>query len=214
MIDIILCSRPPICCYAKSKGMLVGARSDHSQQLSCCKPEFIDFNFHKPNVRRHLAVVKEMRPKYCVAPDVLDAADLPKVLDIAEQLSEYASNVIVVPHVSGLVYKIPGEYIIGYSVPTSYGAAEIFLWELQGRRVHLLGGTPRRQYELRLYIPGVVSIDGNAYIKAAQFGEYVGADLKFKKDCKYKGIDMIDLVKKSIDNITCFWREEAKLGNA
>jgi len=206
MIDLILCSRPPFCCYAKEKGMIIGARTDHKQQLSCCKPEFLDFNFHKPNWELHLSVVKKYKPKYAVAPDIFKEEDIKEVLIKAKKLSVYASSVIVVPHISGIINKIPEEFIIGYSVPTSYGGAEIGLWELAGRKVHLLGGTPRQQYEIWQYIQNVVSIDGNSYLKAAQYGEFINEKLKWDRSLKYKKVDMSILVKKSIDNIVKFWQ--------
>ncbi len=208
-IDLILCSRPPFCCYARQKGMLVGARTDRYDQLSCCTPQFLDFNFHKPDFELHLRMVKKIQPKYAVAPDILDAKELDDVLEKAEELSKYATNVIIVPHLSGLVEKIPSKFVIGYSIPTSYGGAEIGMWELQGRKVHLLGGTPRQQFKAWQYIPGVVSIDGNSYIKMAQYGKYLGKDLTWQSDLKNTGKDMGDLIKLSIDNLVRVWKGDA-----
>lgn len=209
MVDLVLCARPPICCYAKQKGMIVGARSTHRNQLSCCKPDFIDYDFKLNRWDRHLEVVKKLKPKYAVAPDIFSEDDLVRTIDKASKLLDWAENVIVVPHVPDLVAHIPDEFVIGYSVPTSYGAAQIGLWELRNRRVHLLGGSPWRQFMLAQYIPRVVSVDGNVYLRVAQYGKYWNAETgKWDASLKGKGIDMLELVRLSIDNVVRFWREE------
>ncbi|GCE49211.1 hypothetical protein EI42_05986 [Thermosporothrix hazakensis] len=93
-----------------------------------------------------------------------------------EQLAEYCEVPLVVPKLSEQLQLLPPEVAIGFSVPSSYGAAQFLPWELAGRRVHLLGGSPKRQMELYRYISifaTVTSVDGNyAQLMATKFAEY------------------------------------------
>ena len=208
-IDLILCSRPPFCCYSKDRGMLVGARSDHSQQLSCCKPDFLDFNFHKPNFRKHLDIVKRFQPKYAIAPDLYTQEQLPEVLEQAEQLAKHAEQVIIVPKFSGAIRQMPKQYIIALSVPSKYGdCGNILMAEFFGRKVHLLGGSPHYQYKLWRHLPGadIISIDGNAYMLSANFGDFWDADkCGWNRTLRGKSIDRGELIKMSVDNVIRFW---------
>jgi hypothetical protein len=59
-------------------------------------------------------------------------------------------------------------------VPTKYGGTDLFLSEFDGWPVHLLGGSPNRQLNLAYYLE-VVSADGNAATRAAEFGTVFNA---------------------------------------
>lgn len=106
-----------------------------------------------------------------MAPDVLDVATLPETLRYAAGLAAYAERVIVVPKAVGVMPQLPREpwLVVGYSVPTRYGGSDAQMAELAGWPVHLLGGSPGRQLALAPYLH-VVSADGNAATRAAQWG--------------------------------------------
>jgi hypothetical protein len=62
--------------------------------------------------------------------------------------------------------------MLGYSVPTSYGGTEIPIKKFQGRKVHLLGGSPNSQIACWSDIPdSVVSLDNNYLFKTAYKGQ-------------------------------------------
>lgn len=82
-------------------------------------------------------------------------AIIPKIPDTVERISHCVNGRPVV---------------IGYSIPTKFGGTTVPIWELQGRLVHLLGGSPHRQmreYESMRAFCDVVSADGNMAQKMA-----------------------------------------------
>ena len=137
---------------------------------------FADLNWKLPNLDQHLEFVREHAPTLAVAPDILDAAALRSTLDYAEAMAQYAQYVVIVPKVPGLLELLPREpwLILGYSVPTKYGGADLLMAEIAGFRVHLLGGSPGRQLNIADYID-VFSADGNAATRAAEYGTVFNA---------------------------------------
>lgn len=104
---------------------------------------------------------------------------LPEVLSWAEEAAQHVrESVVIIPKVPGLVGQIPEQVggkrvVLGYSVPTSYGASPLGLWEFRGRPVHLLGGSPQRQMDIRRYLRAeVVSVDGNMSGQQARKGRF------------------------------------------
>lgn len=186
-------------------------RSDRKDRLSnCCKIEFLDFNFHKPDFAAHLEAVKQVRPKYAVAPDLFAPEQLTEVLGQAAKLAEYAERVIIVPKYNGAIASIPLEYVIGLSVPTKYGnSGTVMLIELWGRKVHLLGGSPHQQLRLYQALAGaeVVSIDGNMLMLAAKYGDFWDAGKRgWNRTMRDAGMPYEKLIQMSINNIVQFWR--------
>ena len=153
---------------AVAAGFVYGCRSDY-------KPShpvgFADLNWQTPDLREHRAFVREHAPTLAVAPDVVDADDLAWTLSYAETLARWASHVVIVPKVQGIIEQLPREpwLVLGYSVPTKYGGTDLFMSELATWPVHLLGGSPGRQLELANYL-NVFSADGNAATRAAEYG--------------------------------------------
>jgi hypothetical protein len=96
--------------------------------------------------------------------------DLDDILQQADELSAYAENVIVIPKVD-VIGSIPERFMLGYSVPSSYGGTPVSPTRFEGRRVHLLGGswTIQKRY-LRALGDSVVSLDNNSLFVAAMRG--------------------------------------------
>lgn len=176
------------CCIARAAGMSYGVRSTDK---SCvyCKPIFIDNHYHKYDHDHHVSVIREYRPKYATVRDVMTQAQcadagieyysLDQILEWAAELSEYTENVIVIPKYQCLD-QIPDRYVLGYSVPTSYGGTPLPISAFSGRRVHLLGGEPRLQVEYwRELGPDVVSIDNNYIQRKSQFGMVLTEDFNW-----------------------------------
>lgn len=153
---------------ALAAGFAYGCRSDHKPNHAVT---FADLNWKRPDLDRHAAFVSEHTPGFAVAPDVLDLDQLPATLRYAERLARHAERVIVVPKAAGTMQRLPREpwLVVGYSVPTQYGGSEVLMAEMSGWPVHLLGGSPVRQLPLRHYLD-VVSVDGNAATRAAEWG--------------------------------------------
>jgi hypothetical protein len=110
---------------------------------------------------------------------------------------------------------LPEHLAIGYSIPSSYGGAQFPLWELAGRKVHLLGGSPRKQMQAYLHLSAiaeVMSADGNyAQLMATRYGQY------WEKHTwpKHPGVAnkekdiYLDCWKRSCINLLAAWRKLA-----
>jgi hypothetical protein len=148
---------------------------------------FVDNDYRGYDHAVHLEVVRTLRPKYCTTRDVMTRTqsaeagaefyELGHVLDMAAELEQYAENVIVIPKYDCLD-AIPDRYVLGYSIPTSHGGTPLPPEMFKGRRVHLLGGSWKKQsHYLALLGEGVVSLDNNDCMKiASDFGEFSGPD--------------------------------------
>jgi hypothetical protein len=126
---------------------------------------FADQDWKNPDRENYMAALAIHRPDVATVLDWEQPEQLPEVLAWAEEAAQYCRRVVVVPKVSGQLDRIPeriggAEIVLGYSVPTSYGGAELWLGEFGRRAVHLLGGSPQKQMRLFRYL-NVVSADGN-----------------------------------------------------
>ncbi len=134
----------------------------------------LDIDWRNYNFKRHLLAVKSTRPLLTVARDIEDIRELSRIIDQASELSQYCRNVIVVPKARSLATLIdeviPPQFILGYSVPTRYGATLISPKRFR-RPVHLLGGRPDVQRRMGALMP-VVSVDCNRFTLDARFGDY------------------------------------------
>jgi hypothetical protein len=158
---------------------MAGIRSDKYPVTSATRIQFIDVRYKFPNFARHLELVKRFKPLYVTVPDLsermVSREDIRRALRQAEELAPYCGTTLIVPKLSGQLALLPKEMPIGYSVPSRYGSASYPLWELEGRQVHLLGGSPHKQMNLYRYISClavVVSADGNMHQHMSGYGKY------------------------------------------
>jgi len=147
---------------------------------------FIDNDYFQYDHEWHLEVVKKWRPKYATVRDVMTREQcvaagiayypLEQILEWAEELEQYADDVIVIPKFE-CIDEIPEQYILGYSVPSSHGQTPLPLSAFVGRRTHLLGGSWKAQLShLAVLGEDVVSLDNNYLMKAAMYGSYCRPD--------------------------------------
>jgi len=176
---------------AAASGVLIGIQSKPGWlpegHRAVKKPDwmtisFIDNDFKDYDHGRHKEIVSIYRPKYCTVRDYLsplqceDAGiayyDLDRILGWAEELQPYVEHVIVIPKVD-VVKEVPEEYVLGYSVPSSYGQTPLPPSAFVGRRVHLLGGSWRSQLRYLTYLgDDVVALDFNHAANIAQWGQF------------------------------------------
>lgn len=174
MIDLIYCAgdNRRMMDIAVEAGFIPGCRSDKSCHI---RVDFVDVEYKRPNWQHHLERVKLERPKYASVPDLsteqVSSEDITRAITQAEALAAYCTIPLIVPKLPGQIAHLPEQIALGYSIPTSYGGALYPIWELEGRRVHLLGGSPHKQMELYRYLSAfctVISADGNMSAKLAQ----------------------------------------------
>jgi hypothetical protein len=182
------------CCLAVQAGLKYGIQS---AQYSLCpytdllsgrhKVTFIDNDYFNYDHGVHLAAVKELRPKYATVKDIMtpnqcredkiEHTSFEQIMEWAEELSQYAENVIVIPKYD-CIDKIPEKFVLGYSVPSSHGATPLPVEAFKGRRVHLLGGSWQAQLSYMAVLgDDVVSADNNQILLiASKFGSFVRPD--------------------------------------
>lgn len=134
-------------------------------------PEFVDQNWKQPDLEKYAAAVARYRPRLATVLDWEREEQLAEVLAWAETIAIFVETIIVIPKVIGLVHCLPriiGDKPIrlGYSVPTRFSGTQVPGWEFGDWPVHLLGGSPLKQYELNRYL-NVASADGNYALKMA-----------------------------------------------
>jgi len=135
---------------------------------------FLDIDWRNYSFNRHLDAVTSMRPLMTVARDITNRKELDTILHEASLLAKHTRHVVVVPKDprlgTGLDKLIPPEFVLGYSVPTRYGATAIPPESFKGR-VHLLGGRPDVQRHIADAM-NVISADCNRFTLDATFGDY------------------------------------------
>jgi hypothetical protein len=174
------------CCVAHKSGLMYGVRST---DRACDRHPiaFIDNEFKSYDHALHREVVARFRPKYATVRDIMtrkqcreagvEYYDIDQVMRWAEELESHAENVIVIPKYDCLK-DIPDRYVLGYSIPTSYGGTPMPIGAFAGRRIHLLGGSPKRQYQHWSAVPDdVVSVDTNFINRVSTHGALRGLDI-------------------------------------
>lgn len=161
---------------ASRRGWLTGARYTNLRDVRRHGPlGFLDVDWKHYDFDRHIEAARATRPLMTVARDIEHRSQLETVLKQARALAKHASFVVVVPKDPSLAGRldraIPPQYLLGYSVPTRYGATSIPVEAFGGRPVHLLGGRPDTQRALADRM-NVVSIDGNRFTLDACFGDF------------------------------------------
>lgn len=141
-------------------------------------PYFTDQNWRNPDREKYMTALKEYRPALATVLDLERDEQLSDVLSWADEAAQHVSEaVIIIPKVMSTINQLPEiirgkEVRLGYSVPTSFAGTCVPLWEFGQRPVHLLGGSPNKQLELRSYL-NVKSSDGNySQLMATRYGQF------------------------------------------
>ena len=140
------------------------------------RPLFVDQNWKNPNREKYMQALAEHRPYMATVLDWEESGQFDEVMSWATEAAQYVSVVVIIPKVSGEVWRVPdmvaGKPVrLGYSVPTSYGGTTVPLAEFWERPVHLLGGSPHKQLELASVL-NAVSVDCNLHAERANNAQY------------------------------------------
>lgn len=146
-------------------------------------PEFCDQDWRNPDLEKYTETIALYKPRMATVLDWEQDSQLPEVLSWSETVAPFVETIIIIPKVIGGIARIPSTIgnkpvRLGYSVPTKFSGSQVPLWEFGNRPVHLLGGSPKKQFELTHYL-NVISLDGNYHLKMAtrhnQFFVYNGS---------------------------------------
>jgi hypothetical protein len=179
------------CCLAVRCGFKYGVQSQknlklcpYTKAMAGHEVCFVDNEFKDYDHSLHVDCVAALTPKYATVRDAMTRAQcdslgikyypLDAILKWADQLKSFAENVIVIPKAKDLLKQIPPDFVLGYSIPTTYGGTHIDPEAFRGRRIHLLGGSWKDQLAyLGLLGEDVVSLDGNQVTLIAHTGQWI-----------------------------------------
>mgnify|MGYP000072444113 CR=1 FL=1 len=147
------------------------------------KIEFIDNEWKGYDHDKHIRAVEFFKPKYATTRDIMSSDQcrenkveyltFDKIMEYAEEVDKHATHTIVIPKYD-CIDKIPEKYVLGFSVPTSYGGTEVHHEKFKGRPIHLLGGSWKLQLKyLEYFGDDVISLDTNYIFLLAEYGSYV-----------------------------------------
>jgi hypothetical protein len=159
---------------AIDNGWLYGAQLPNAVHFP---PVFTDQDWKRPDRERYVAAVALHRPRWATVLDFEHVGQYGDVIGWAEDVAPFVSDaVIVIPKAFRTIDSIPHviggkRVVLGYSVPTKFGGTSVPYHEFGRRPVHLLGGSPKAQFNVARFL-NVVSVDGSWARKIAnQFAE-------------------------------------------
>jgi len=157
---------------AARAGMAYGTRH---KEVARRKPFMLDIDWKKYDWADYMAQVRGYQPVMAMAADYEHPCQRRQLYQqIRDLRAAGVLRVMVSPKFAGAVRHIPSWCVVALSVPSAYAGWLPNMDELRGRRVHLLGGTPRSVRDLIPKLRGagvrVLSYDFNAHERAAQTG--------------------------------------------
>jgi hypothetical protein len=148
--------REPFVVDAYRLGFTVGVREDYSYQSSLRNVdvpiEMLDNDFRNPDLDRYIGRFERYEPSVGVLGDAYDCEEAREYNRAARELRAKfpGTELIVVPKCRAAIDVIDEDivlgYPMGYSDKTAVEYTNIVDW--RGRRVHLLGASPPKQYEV------------------------------------------------------------------
>lgn len=143
-------------------------------------PWFCDQDFKRPRYVDYIQALRKYRPYLASVLDIEESRRLDEYLMRAEEISQYCTEVMLIPKVHGIIKELPREINgkrvrLGYSVPTRFGGTTVPISEFQDWPIHLLGGSPTKQFKLAKQM-NVVSCDGNYHQLMAGHCQYFVPD--------------------------------------
>ena len=176
---------------------------------------FLDNDFSDPDLERYLERFEETSPSVAVIGDAYTTSDAREFNQTIQELREYSPNktYVIVPKCRE-AFDIPDEDIVlGYANGYSdIQAEDLDLRNYRGREVHVLGSSPKKQYEAieRLTQPNVFQdppadikgVDWNGAHKGAYYGEYWSRDGWQRAD----HLSIRETVEESLKEVKEFWQ--------
>jgi hypothetical protein len=149
----------------------IGYGSRHDDQIRGY-PTMLDINWRSYDWNEYRQIIRQHMPIMAMVADYENKDQYHQMMKQVHQLKHIGVlRVLVCPKFDGALFDIPDDCIVAISVPSSYAGYLPPLNELNGRGVHLLGGSPHAQRDLYLKLQGVgaivVSMDGNSHTRTS-----------------------------------------------
>ncbi len=219
--------RVPFAIDALSLGYVTGYREDcsyqHTQYETLELPVgMLDNDFRNPDLERYIERFREYEPRVGVLGDAYSIDEAREYVRAARDLqaSYPESELVIVPKCCEAIDAIPEDLVLGYPCGYSDQLAHEFSdpADWRGRRVHILGGSPRKQVSViealtRPTLSGdppadIVGLDWNGLHRGAQFGEFWSADGWDDSGRDAEHVTVRKLVRHSLGRIKAFWQAQ------
>lgn len=146
-------------------------------------PVFVDQDWLNPVFDSYMAALERYRPALASVLDWEHWDQLPEVLRWAECAAQFVTEaVIIIPKVTGGIEKLPRtigskQVRLGFSTPvknpkTKFSGTGVPLREFDGWPIHILGGSPQKQYEFAHKGLKAASVDQNYIMNHARAGRF------------------------------------------
>jgi len=217
--------RAPFALDAFTLGFLPGFREDCSyQQTQFQELEIpagmLDNDFRHPDVDRYVDRFFEHEPRVGVIGDAYEPDDVDAYVAAARDIQASYPNaeLVIVPKCREVIDMIPNDLVLGYSRGYADRLAHEFSepTDWRGGRVHILGGSPPKQYEViqQLTQPtltddppaDIIGLDWNGLHRGAQFGEFWTADGWDDSGRNADHLTVRKTVRHSLGRIREFWQ--------
>ena len=216
--------RHPFATDAYELGFLSGVREDYSLQIDDLANVdvpvlMVDNDFRNPDPERYVARIRRLdrAPWVCVLGDAVTPNQAREYTALADDLADEfpTTEFVIVPKCPDAFDIIDEQFVLGYPMGYSDVQAQDFseITDWRGRRVHLLGASPPKQFAAiqRLTQPtlsddppaDIVGLDWNGPQRVAYLGEYWSRN-------GWQSADHLSIratVRQSLREIRRFWEE-------
>lgn len=215
--------RYPYATDAYELGYAVGLREDYTYQgdeyPNVDLPVVVlDNDFQDPDIDRYLDRFEQYDPSMAILGDAYTPEEAKGLNETARELKDSYpyKDLVVVPKCRAAFDTLDGDIVRGYAMGYSDIHADDIapLSEWRGRRVHLLGASPPKQYDViedltQPTITGdppadIVGLDWNGLQKVAYHGEYWSCDGWQPAD----HLSIRDTVRKGLREVKQFWNDQ------
>lgn len=215
--------RHPFATEAYGLGFTTGVREDYDYQADDLRNVdlpigMLDNNFRNPDLERYIDRFEQYEPNVAVLGDAPTKADAQRFLTAVADLREWFPDTIfiVVPKSAEALSTLADApvtlgYPMGYSDVQASDFSDPADW--RGLDVHLLGGSPPRQYKMiqTLTQPtvtaappaNIVGLDWNGPVQIAYKGEFWSRDGWQSAD----HLEIRETVKRSLEEMRAFWQD-------
>ncbi|AJF27346.1 hypothetical protein SG26_01225 [Haloarcula sp. CBA1115] len=212
--------REPFVIDAYRLGFAVGVREDYSYQSKLRNVdipiEILDNDFRNPDLDRYIERFEQYEPSVGMLGDAYDQQEARRYNQAARELKRKfpGTEVIIVPKCRDAIDVIDDDIVLGYPMGYSDQTADEYtdIVDWRGRRVHLLGASPTKQYPVieELTQPRVtgeepadiVGVDWNGVHLAALHGEYFSPHGYGSAD----HLSIRETVRESLRHIRSYWK--------
>ena len=192
-----------ILCKGSSNVGLEVAKNTHTTygtrhtEIPRIQPYFVDIDWKDYDWLEYLMKIRAWKPVFAMAPDFTSLDQRSSLYQAIRDLKQAGVlHIGVCPKFDGAVKYIPSFCRVCISIPSRYAGFLPDPKELAGRKLHLLGGSPKK---IKKYIEdnpslNIISLDTNYQTKIASWGVLYHADTNsWAQEMNTRGMNYLDV---------------------